>query len=667
MVRLWEDPGVQDTVPLKEWIPKNPEVKMPCTEEVVLDDAQWKEAKFPSFPVPEEVLTHVSIDAWVARIASMKASEHLLAYVPLMEEVLHDLSEGCDSKVRSPGTSATRSRNHFPCPEIDIPRIADALASEVKAGHMAGPLDVGQVTNAKVNGFVSIVKPDGSRRQVGNLAHPPGLSFNDNIDPKVLDTWSVKQTTARQFADMIMRAGPNAIISCSDMVAAYKNLPVMKEQRRLQVFEFCGKQFVDLMLIFGDKCACMWYDRFHHCIVWYFVWPEVKIPLTWVGRTIDDLSTVSPQGAENYTKSFVQKYREKLALLNIGAAPHDPLLRKAFDGSRVGEVLGVRFNTVNMTWQIPHPKLLGFVQLLSSAMEGSRLSLHEAEVLHGKLSNIAQLAPPLNLLIAEVLSFLTDLLAKFNEEKLKSRSSKSYAVPEAMVHDLRSVRALLLHSEEFPLPLVELEPSPMLGAVEVWSDASGHIISSPSLGVYVPATGCDNPLVASLAFPRCFLQAQDSMGKKSYCKTTTLESLAYLAVLCLDPMRFVERDVLFHIDNVASVVALSKGRSRDPWASTLIRATRVVAAALGCSVFAEWERRRSSSCSEIADDLTHNLVGKLSDRELEAYVRGSFLQFPLPILEWMADPKPDSALGRKCVIWLRRQFPELSFLKPLLF
>ena len=268
-----KDPGIQSATPSEDWVPKNPEVRMPCKEETVLDDTQWEQSNFPFFPLPERVVTHVNVSTWVSRIVTMKGNKNLCMYVPIMEEVLHDLSKGCDSRVRAPGTDATRSKNFFPCPEVDIPRIADALATEVKAGHMAGPLNIGQVADAKVNGFVSIGKPDGSRRQVGNLSHPPGLSFNDNIDPEVLDTWHVKQTTACQFADMIMRAGRNAVMSCSDMVSAYKNMPVTKEQRRLQVFEFCGKQFVDLMLIFGDKCACMWYDRFHHCIVWFFVWP----------------------------------------------------------------------------------------------------------------------------------------------------------------------------------------------------------------------------------------------------------------------------------------------------------------------------------------------------------------------------------------------------------
>ena len=156
----------------------------------------------------------------------------------------------------------------------------------------------------------------------------------------------------------------------------------------------------------------------------------------------------------------------------------------------------------------------------------------------------------------------------------------------------------------------------------------------------------------------------DDQGKKSFCKTTTLESLAILTTLCLDPLRFIEQEALFHIDNMATVLALEKGHSRDLWASTIVRAARVVAASLGCEIFATWERRRSSRGSIIADELTHNLVACLNDEELSAYILRNTLSFPAPILQWMMKPGRDLTLGRRCVLWVRESFPAVRFLRP---
>ena len=136
----------------------------------------------------------------------------------------------------------------------------EALATEVKAGNMAGPMNPEDFPNTKVNAFMAIPKPSGHRRQVGNLSTPKGRSFNDGIPEAVLNTWEVTPTSAKQFSYKIARAGRNVVMSKSDMVNAYKTIKVCMEQRNLHGFQFCGKLFINLCLIFGDQAACMWYD-----------------------------------------------------------------------------------------------------------------------------------------------------------------------------------------------------------------------------------------------------------------------------------------------------------------------------------------------------------------------------------------------------------------------
>ena len=213
---------------------------------------------------------------------------------------------------------------------------------------------------------------------------------------------------------------------------------------------------------------------------------------------------------------------------------------------------------------------------------------------------------------------------------------------------------------------MDIPSVPSCSPVHVWSDASGHLIASPSLGILVPAKGKEGPLVASLALPRVFLLAKDQEQRKCYCKTTTLESLVFPAALCLDPLRFVGRDVVFHIDNIAAVTALQKGHSKDIWASTLIRASRVIAASIGCTLFSEWERRRSSRQARTVDDLTHNLVAELTDAELFSYLQQSIVEFPEPLQNWMNSPRKDLTLGFECVHWIWRRFPGIKMLRPSL-
>ena len=242
-----------------------------------------------------------------------------------------------------------------------------------------------------------------------------------------------------------------------------------------------------------------------------------------------------------------------------------------------------------------------------------------------------------------------------------ARTAKKFLVPATLRHDLQSLLAIVKTTFTVPLPIMGPEPLPGPTTVSVFTDVSGHLLANPSLGIYVPKQlHYEHPLVASLALPHSFLNKCDSSSNKAHCKTTALESLGFLSVLCLDPLRFAEKEAVFHMDNIATVLTLSRGYSADSWASTLVRAARVVAAGIGCCLFAEWERRSSSRAGRVADDLTHNLVRDLTREELEAFLSLNQVSFPPPILAWMANPSPQQGLGRKCLLWVNQQFPAIQ-------
>ena len=652
VMACWGELPKPDRVPGKTWVPKNPELHFDVRSEEEITSKVWKEANFPFHAIPDKITTHVKVKVWEEKMQSFpKTSRNY----ELLQEVAEELRHGMDSGVVYPGTKVTRTGNFFPTPHIDIPRMADALCTEVKKGHMAGPFEEGTIPNAKINGLVAVEKPDGSRRQVGNLSKPKGSSFNDGIPEHTMKEWPVDQTTSKQFAEMISRAGRRAVLFCCDLVSAYKCLPVCKEQQRLQVFAFGGKLFVDLRAVFGDRKACMKFDRFHRCIMDQMVIPASPIPRKWVGETVDDISGVAPANASHILESFVKEYRKQLDDLGVAAAPADPDRIKAFDRATSGEVLGIWFDTEQMTWQLPFRKITLLVRELVEAAEAdSRLTLNQVEIIHGKLNNFASHAPPIKVLVGEVLGFMRDLIQEHKDldRASMSKSKRTFQVPDQMRHDLRTSACIVWDTQTRPLPILEPGVRPALDAVEVYSDASGQILANPAVGIYVPSQRNERAMVASLALPRYFLMQIDQDGHQAFCKSMTLEALGVLGTLCCDPKRFIGKDVVFHIDNQATVQALDKGYSRkDPWATTVVRASRVVAASLGASLYATWTPRRSSRETRIADNLTHNLLSELSLEEIQDYVKGGMVSFPEPIRKWMAAPKPDQGLGRRCIKW----------------
>ena len=644
----------------KIWDPKNPEVVWPhMPRERSMTDEEWERSGFPHFPLPTQVVPSVNTTEWASKISGMagKTMEH--AAVPLLRSVLDQLQKGADSGVGPPGTSITKCNNLFSEPD-DCKKMADALATEVKGGNLAGPMDPDDFPDTKINAFMAIPKASGHRRQVGNLSAPEGSSFNDGIPESVLDTWRVTQTTAKQFSHKVTRAGRNAVMSKCDMVNAYKTIKVCMQQRWLQGFQFCGKLFLDLCLIFGDQAACMWYDRFHFCILCFFVLPNTTIPTSAVGETVDDITAVVLDRGERALAKFVNTYRQELASLNIKAAPSDPECVKAFDGSRIGEILGVTFSTKNMTWNLGLRKTKKLADMLWRFSSRAALSLHEAEVLVGEVEYFSQLAPPITLLTGHLREFLNNIICLHTAAEHKSRDRTQLATTAEVRNACRTLAAIVKDTADHPLPIL-LQISQDLLALPIFTDASGHLSSNPSMGILIERQNRTQPLVASLRYPYKFLHSFDKHGHAVYHKSTLLEALGPLATLLLRPGRFRGLSVSFKQDSQSAVLALTRGRSpSDELTTTIVRASRVVAAYLHCGISAEWIPRRSNRQSVIADDLTHNLTSSLNKDELDSYLELSAVAFPLPILQWMDNPVEDHTLGRKCVLWVSTHYPDLN-------
>ena len=172
-MKYWSTPSPPPVVMLP-WIPKNPDVRVSCTEDRTMSEAEWAEANFPFNDIPVSVTTHVNLEVWQCQADAISHMPDMMAQSGLMNKVMDNLANGCDSEVGAPGDGPSACSNSFLEPAVDIPRMADALAQEIKMKNMAGPFNPGQIPRAKISGFLSIAKSDGARRQVGNMSASQG-------------------------------------------------------------------------------------------------------------------------------------------------------------------------------------------------------------------------------------------------------------------------------------------------------------------------------------------------------------------------------------------------------------------------------------------------------------------------------------------------------------
>ena len=601
----------------------------------------WNRKDLPFYDLPVKVITHVSTKAWKEMTGEVERDK-LPGWerrLYLANEVLKQLEAGVSSGVSGEGLLPIDVENMFLEPDTDIPRLMDALLNAVRAGTIAGPFERTKKNSERINSFLSVPKPNGDRRQVGNLSKPGDRSFNKNVDPALARTWPLEQLTAKQFSFKLLSMGKGAWMGKSDLSQAYKCLPVSMQQRMLQNFAFGDRIFTELRLIFGDKYAPMFFDRFHHVILIAFVTLPNGIPRILWDKCIDDVPIVCPEERIEWLRRHFRAYRNVCEKLGVKLSPMDEA-SKCFEASQEGEVLGVWFNSREMTWHIPERKRCRLIEQLRELVTGQRkYELNECQVLVGKLNDIKQLWQPGKFFMDSFIRFMFIL-----------QKRKGCYPTRAVIRDAKVWLAIL---GDGMLPVLPDWTPPPLEHYKTYSDASGEFINSPGIGILIPAQQGNGPRVGAWEFPRGFLNSVDEKGATCCQKTTCLEVLGMLCTLLLAPELLYGKAVVHVMDNIAACLSWRRGRSKvDSWASTLVRATAHVCAYLDIKLYTEWQARRSDRFTDVVDNLSHDLCGTLNEDELEAYLTETLICFPKPLLAWMKSPRIDVNLGIQLVDWL---------------
>ena len=96
---------------------------------------------------------------------------------------------------------------------------------------------------------------------------------------------------------------------------AYKQIAVHPEDLKLQWFQWLGKYFCELSLVFGAVSSVGIYDRLEN-IMLHIVLHRSKFPPSMVSQHLDDCCTASPAGSTDIF-DFDNEYKVVAKELNI--------------------------------------------------------------------------------------------------------------------------------------------------------------------------------------------------------------------------------------------------------------------------------------------------------------------------------------------------------------
>ena len=609
----------------KQFKPRFPQLERCSSYEKDPGEKFW--SKFPcnlSEAVKPE-FNHAALRELAAKLGSKDPDR--------VNRVANNLENGADIGCRGIYRSATFSKNAASAYETG-PEVTDAIAGWIEDRYAYGPVGEEEVpAGAKISGIMVKKKPNGAARVILNLSAPKGLAVNDGINS---DEFPAVMSSTEAWLIVLNKVGRGAWMSKTDWASAYKQIPVRGIDTDLQWFQWAGKYFKELCLIFGAKSSAGIFDEAAK-VVLELVCLLANFPPEMVCQHLDDACSASGDYGE--LMRFDNCFKQVAEQLGVKLAPRDDH-DKTFGPCRKGVVFGVEYDTAEWTWALRPEKLERIVAGIREALGSDELEAKKVQSLAGKLINVRALIPAGKFNIDKIMKMLAD-----------SSQRDTAVVSEGCKRQLRFWElSLLACNGRLSIPNPRQGTPPW--ALELFTDAAGGTLESPG-------RGCGGVLGRQWFYIPWSTDVNGGFwkveGKKVGRKLSALELIGPLAGLVLFAATCRDRPLRIWVDNAGSVGVWKKGYSNHcDLCTTIVKAISVVAVGLACQVDILKVTRCSSQGPVLAD-----LLSKAKLREFRDHCYNGDLNMdaapaavPRVLLDWVSRPQPDDELGHRLLLHL---------------
>ena len=556
----------------------------------------------------------------------------------ICDGIEHGENIGCKGDFRR-STWSTNAPTSFVFGE----QVTDAIADWVVKGFAYGPIDKSEAPpNIKVNGIMCKEKPNGSVRVILNLSAPIGSSVNEGIDEK---EFPATMSSTTKWLRVLNKAGRGCNICKTDWSDAYKHITVRQEDLCLQWFEWLGKLFCELCLIFGSKSSVGLYDRVAKLVL-YIVCKESGMPQDMVCQHLDDCAAAAPDNSP-LLEQFDNCFQRIASELGISLAPRDDP-DKAFGPSKKGTVFGVHYDTLDWTWAIPQEKLIRLLHKLAECLKEGSITQGDMMSICGKILDVKPLVPQ----------------GRFHIDYILLAAAQSNVKSDIVTIDDKLHQQLLywftmLRACSGKVTIPNPDQKLPAWAINFYTDASGGGLDSNGLrcGKGVGAVGpkwwsyipwskrvCTGPVMSD--------------GKRLNRKMSALELIGPLLVLSAGFDICKGQPVTVWVDNSGSVGIWRKGYSTScrP-CSTIVKACATIASGLGCSLDIRKITRCSTTQADMADALSKGAFNRFWDisRESSSDLNIEPAWIPPQLTAWLENPQEDDRLGDRILAGIGRK------------
>ena len=474
--------------------------------------------------------------------------------------------------------------------QIERQAIKDTITKELSKRRIRGPFAELPYQTFQLNPISAIPKKNGKYRMISNLSSPAGKSINDGISD---DFARVSYASLDSAINLIIRAGPNAFMSKSDIESAFRLLPIASDDQHLLCFKFDDQFYVDKCLPMGARSSCALFEAFSSSLE-YILHQQGFCSSC---HYLDDYLFVgsSYKDCENHLLAF----KSLCEYLNVPLAKD-----KTFGPSRQLEFLGFLIDTVEQSVKLPSDKLDKGIEALTSFLNREKCTLKELQALLGFLNFTCTVVIPGR-------AFLCRLYGLLNKA---SRPYHKIRLSISVKRDLQTWLTFLLQFNGKSLYRDQRFMSN--NAVEIYSDASGSHGFAAVLG----------RLWFAGSWPSTWWMAQNIFF---------LELVPVFLALFLWADTLSNKTVILRVDNEALVHVINSQTSKDTKVMFIIRELVLLCLCRNIQVKAVHIRGVDN---KLADALSRAKFDEFFDLFPDAIER----PVPIPVLPHTVDFKTQS-------------------------
>jgi len=621
---------------------KCPELEILGSYEDPPKSTYWE--KFPSCELPGKVTTKIDVKALESLIDKL-GQKLLPSEIIRAKKVVDYLTNGAPS-FQMENLPACMQKNASST-KYYAKEITDTFAFWMKSEFLCGPFDTPPVKKFRVNPVM--VKPsDNKVRPILNVSQPAGNSFNDNVNIKAME--KVKMSSARSFGYTLKNCGFDAVFSKFDLKDAYKNIPAPIEDLRLQGFKWLNKYFIETKQIFGARTAVANFDVLGNTIL-ALARATSNTANCYVHRHLDDIPIAGPSNS-NICETFSNAYAKVCEEINVKIADNCPMNEKAFKNATHGKVLGIWFDSKDLSWNLPQEKREKTLSCIHEAVKNEKISLLNMQKLMGNLNNVSLMCPFLN----GFRKNLNDCLGHMQKNEICNMQLSVQAKNDLLIW----TGCLIDDTGKLPIPSMPSDPP--LYCKSFTSDAAGY---SDDKRDKKP----DKPGVAAVGFNEdgkvifahrkfwdktMISNMKDKDGKLFGRKTAFLEFVGLMLPFISIPGKLKNQHIVLRVDNISCHYGWENRCMKNcVYTSILIRALHIISSYLCSIIHVQHLPRLSTWDSCLVDRLSRELTTETEDAELLEKV--DIWCMPMFFEKWIDHPTEDWNIPLKLLNYVKNK------------